>query len=218
MDPSTTTEEAIALEPINPQDSSNPHNHFKQFTVNKASLKNLSLCPAGSDTPLLYVANYFWTPGKHDICLHTGDSKAGPVLGVAHLDILGRNNTIGLGDPNSALTSMVWEKLSRVSKVALSKYTFDSIFGEEGRKTFEWRSTKHIPFDDQGDFELVEVENPHMALAKFVGVGLVKHTKRGTLLIREGYGDAWELMVLLTWLGIVELSRRRARVVRNTPI
>lgn len=202
--------EAIQLGPVGSSETSK----FKQLVVDNASITNLRLYAPGSDQGLFYVDNAAFNPKKYSVTLHTGPDKLGPVLGVAHLAIIGPN-TIGLGDPNSNASSMVWEQLSCVSKWTHATYQFEFIFGEEGRKSFIWNRLRQNPFDDQGDYELYEEGKPDIILAKYVSVGVFKWKRRGKLYILDGCGYAWELMVILTGLSLLELSRRRSRQRRH---
>ena len=110
---------------------------------------------------------------------------------------------------------MVWERLSRTSTWTHSTYQFEFIFGEEGRKSFIWRRVQSNPFDDQGNLELYEDNNPGVIWRNMRVLGFSSGRIGEDIFIRDGYGDAWELMVLLTCLGLVELSRRRARQRRH---
>jgi hypothetical protein len=196
----------IRVGPIGSGDTS----QFKKLIVNNASPLNLRILSPNSETGLFYVANTVYTHKKPHITLYGGHDKSGPVLGVAYINSVG-TNTVGIGDPESNLNSMVWERLSRVSKWTHETYQFEFIFGEEGRKSFTWQRLHKNLFDDQGDMVLFEDGKPDVILARYEGVGVFKWKKRGRMLILGGYGDGWESMVLLTGLALVELSRRRAR-------
>jgi hypothetical protein len=187
---------------------------FKELIVNNASLQNLRILAPDAETGLFYVANSTFTLNGPHVTLYAGPDKLGPVLGVAYLGLTA-TNTVGIGDPKSNINSMVWERLSRTSKWTHSTYQFEFIFGEEGRKSFIWQRVRSNPFDDQGNMELFEDGKPGVILAKYESVGVFKWKNRGRMFIIDGYGDAWELMVLLTGLALVELSRRRARQRRH---
>jgi hypothetical protein len=202
--------EAVQLGPVG---VSNPAK-FKELLVNNASLLNLSICYPGSEETVFFVQNSVFHPSKPHVTLYAGPDKLGPVIGVAHLSHFS-TNTIGLGDPDSNINSVVWETLSRTSNWTHSTYQFEFIFGEEGRKSFIWQRTPSNPFDDQGNMELFEDGKSDVILARYTSVGVFKWKNRGRMLIRDGYGGAWELMVLLTGLSLIELSRRRARQRRH---
>jgi hypothetical protein len=187
---------------------------FKELIVNNASPQNIRILAPESEKGLFFVTNSTFTRNKPDVTLHAGPDKLGPVLGVVYLANAGPN-TVGLGDPNSNINSVIWERLSRTSTWTHATYQFECIFGEEGRKSFIWQRVRSNPFDDQGDLELFEDGNPDVILARYESVGVFRWKKRGRMLILDGYGNAWELMVLLTGMALVELSRRRARERRH---
>lgn len=202
--------EAIQLGPVGVGEPAK----FKELLVNNASMLNLSINYPGSEETVFFVENSIFSPSKPHVTLHAGPDKLGPVIGVAHLSHFS-TNTIGIGDPDSNINSMVWETLSRTSTWTHSTYQFEFIFGEEGRKSFIWQRAPSNLFDDQGNMELFEDGKPNVILARYISVGVFKWKKRGRMLIHDGYGGAWELMVLLTGLALVELSRRRARQRRH---
>lgn len=107
----------------------------KELIVTRASPQNLRICSPSSGNGLFFAANSWFSPSKPHITLHAGPDKSGPVLGVVHNAHTGPN-TVGIGDPESNLNSMIWERLSRTSKWTHSTYHFEFAFGEEGRKSF----------------------------------------------------------------------------------
>jgi len=68
--------------------------------------------------------------------------------------------------------------------------------------------------DDQGDLVLIEEGREDLILAEYLGKGLLKWKKRGRLRIREAkpFGENWELVVLLTWASVVEVSTPKCRL------
>jgi hypothetical protein len=209
--PETDLQDAIHLGPIGSSNSVK----FKELIVNNASPFNLCILRPGQEEAIYYVNNSTFTPRTPDVTLYAGPNKSGPVIGVAHITNIWTSK-IGLGDPASNISSMVWEDLARPNKWKHNIHKFESLFGEEGRKTFVWKRTKGNIFDDQGDRVLYEEGKEDVILAKYIGVGVFKWKKRGRLYMVEGGGDTWELMVLLTALALIELSRRRARQRRSS--
>lgn len=205
--------EQLAAIRLRPMSTSEPVT-FKEFDINNAPGRNLCIC-SPSEVALFSVINSSYTRGVPDVTIHAGADKSGPTLGVAHLGVSGKH-TVGLGDPNGNISSVVWEGLSRTSrKWSHRTYQFESLFGDKGRKVFVWKQAVPKPFDDQGNMELFEDGKEDIVLAKYIGVGLFKRKKRGQMLIIDGYGETWELIVLLTGLSLVELARRRARLVQQ---
>lgn len=134
----------------------------------------------------------------------------------------GKDNVFALGDPTSSLISprsLAWENMRRTSKWTHATYEFEYVVeGRRGR--FVWQRTRQAIFSDQPDLELREKEagkggGEGRVLAAYKGCQGLISKKRGEFYIRRGregevWGD-WELVVLLTGLGIVEGARRRAR-------
>jgi hypothetical protein len=188
----------------------------KSLMVYDSSRYDLRICALDSNVAIYFVEHSSWASNKPDLILHAGADQQGPVLGVGHFPCFGAK-TIGLGDPRRDVNAMIWEKLSCTTKWTHAEYEFEFPFGDEHRRTkFRWRRTKTRVFSDQGDMELVKVGREDDILASYVGFGLLDSLKkRAVVTIREGFGEQWELMVWLTGLSLVELSRRRARARRN---
>lgn len=191
----------------------------KEYLVYDYKTYDLRICPVGpSEHEAIYFAEHSsWTPGKPDLILHRGADKSGPTLGVANFPLFG-TDTVGIGDPVTDLNAMVWEELKCTSRWTHDDYEFEFPFlfagRDDGGTRFKWRRTKTRVLHDQSDLELVRAGEEDVVLASYVGFGLLEGKKRATLRIRAGFGETWELMVLLTGLSLVELSRRRARARR----
>jgi hypothetical protein len=97
--------------------------NFCTLEVSNAGLWNLSISVPSSPTPIFYIENSSFTPGKPSVTLTAG-TKNGPVLGVVKLAYLGQD-TIGLGDPTSNTVEMVFEELRKVSKWTHARYEFE---------------------------------------------------------------------------------------------
>jgi hypothetical protein len=206
---------------------------FHALLATNSQLVNIVLSdPANPDSPLFYVSNSQWTPGKPSVTITRG-SKTGPILGVLKLG-WGAENVYGLGDPEKEKTGegiMRWEGLKRTSKWTHGTYEF--VFAE---RNFVWQRTRQMIFADQPDMELRErlrsevqggetVENDGEVLAVYIGCQGWER-KRGRFYLRNGefsvgsstsggkegevWGD-WEIAALLTGLGVIEGARRRAR-------
>ena len=176
---------------------------FKQLTLHNTEHIDIRVCPSGSDVTTFYVNNTTWTLKGPHITLHHGAGKTAPVIGVSHLTASG-NATVGLGDPGADMNAMVWEQLGRQNKWKRDPFQFEFPFDGE-RKKFTWTRMTKIRFN----LQLVEDSNPDVVLAAYVPAGLMWR-KRGRILIRMGYEEPWEKMVLLTAISIVELGRKGA--------
>jgi hypothetical protein len=176
---------------------------------------DIKICEIDSEIAIYFSEHHSWTPKVPDLVFHAGADKNGPVLGVGRFAWVGAN-TVGLGDPDSDPSSVVWEKLVGTSKWTHSEYKFEFPFGpDQKRTTFIWRRVKTKAFSDQGDMELVIEGKEDDVLADYIGFGVLESLKkRAKVTIKNGQGEKWELMVWLTGLSLVELSRRRARARR----
>jgi len=180
---------------------------FKEFVANKTGLSNLKLCRAGSETPLFFVDTALFSPSKGDITLHAGGNSHAKVVGVVALKKFAGHYEVALGDPSTD-KDVIWEPLDVVQYWA-SRHGFESEFGKDGVKSFLWRHPGERLADHPGDMELVEEDNPDYVLAQYVKAGTHSWKTRGNLLIREGYGETWELRVILTAIALVVVKSRR---------
>jgi hypothetical protein len=180
---------------------------FKEFVVYKTGLSNLKLCTAGSETSAFLVNTALYSPGKADITLHAGGDSHGKVLGAVDLKKFAGHYEVAIGDPSTD-KEVIWEPLEVVQYWA-SRHGFESEFGNDGVKYFLWRHPGERLSDHPGDMELVEEDNPDYILAQYVKAGTHSWKSRGNLLIREEYGETWELMVTLTAMALVVVKSRR---------
>ena len=186
----------------------NESHEFKELTVSKSGVMgNLKICPAGSQTATFFIDVSFYTPSKADITLHSGSDSRGKVVGVVDLKKFAGHYEVAIGDL-SGKEELVWEPLEVVQYWA-SRHGFEAEFGDQGVKEFIWRHPGERLSDHPGDMELVKEENPDYVLAQYVKAGTHSWKSRGNLLIREGYGEEWELMVILTALALVVVKSRR---------
>lgn len=117
---------------------------------------------------------------------------------------------------------LAWENLRRTSKWTHATYEFEYVV-EGMRRRFVWQRTRQPVFADQPDLEMREVggdvSGGGKVLAVYKGCQGWVSKKRGEFYVRrqekeEVWGD-WEIVVLLTGMGIVEGARRRARQRRS---
>ncbi|PMD39293.1 hypothetical protein L207DRAFT_491274 [Hyaloscypha variabilis F] len=193
---------------------------FVEYVVYDAFITNLRICPVNltDEGHFYYVEHRSFLPHVPGVILRRGTDKHGKSLGVAHIPLTGAN-TFGVGDFEARPQDMVWEKMANKGFWTHMKYEFVHELPGGETKAFHWIRTRNNIIDDQGDLVLVEDEKEQLVLAEYLGKGLLKWKKRGRLRIRDmpGFGEKWELVVLLTWASVVELSRRRARMRRYSP-
>ena len=184
----------------------NDSHKFKELTVYKTGFSNLKICPAGSETAMFFINTALNSPGKADLTLHSGGDAHGEVLGAVDLKRFAGHYEVAIGDP-SVDKDLVWEPLEVVQYWA-SRHGFESDFGGTVG-SFLWRHPGEKLADHPGDMELVEEEKPGHVLAQYVKAGTHPWKTRGNLLIKEGYGEVWELMVVLTAMALVVVKNRR---------
>lgn len=180
---------------------------FNELIVYKTGISNLKLSRAGSETSVFFVGTALFSPNKVDITIHDGGDSHGKVLGVVDLKKFAGHYEVALGDPSTD-KEVTWEPLEAVQHWT-SRHGFESDFGKEGVKSFLWRHPGERLADHPEDMELVGEDNPEYVLAQYVKAGTHSWKTRGNLLIREGYGETWELMVTLTAMALVIVKSRR---------
>jgi hypothetical protein len=182
---------------------------FVDYTVYDAFVTNLRICPVHltDDGRYYYVEHRSFLPHVPGVILHAGTEKTGKCLGVAHLPLTGENS-MGIGDIKNNPNGMVWEKMGNTGFWTHMKYAFAHEMENGDRRVFHWIRTRNNLLDDQGDLVLVEEGRESLILAEYLGKGLMKWKKRGRLRIREveEFGPDWEVVVLLSWASVVEVS------------
>lgn len=194
--------------------------------VSTRTLREHHISPLDSpSTPRYCIKKYETiTKKKPDVVIHGGDNKSGPVLGVVRLGL--REHTIGLGDPDALIEEgnvgerVIWERMRRTNRWNYKSYEFDFESGRSGgeRTTYTWKWTNRGMLGMARDMEL-RAGSPGDEQGELVAVysrTTWKNVKRGTFSISRKFGGdgdergkKWELVVLLTALGILELATRR---------
>ena len=194
------------LTPIHPEDTKN----FKELQISKSGLSSLQINGKDSVHEQFFIETSLYSPSKKDITLHAGHDSRGKVLGDVDLKNFGGHYTIEVGDPN--VDAVVLEELDRV-KGWSSRHQFHFNRGSKGRQNFIWRHRGENLAENRDDLELAfedgEREEEDEILAQYEKNGGAHGWKsKGRLLIREGGGEQWELMVVLT-LAALLISKRR---------
>jgi hypothetical protein len=187
---------------------------FMEYVVYDAFITNLRICPVHltDSGHYYYVEHRSFLPHVPGVILRYGTDKQGKSLGVAHLPLTGAN-TFGVGDFETSPLSVKWEKMENTGFWTHMKYKFVHELDNGEERVFNWIRTRNNILDDQGDLVLVQEGKEELVLAEYLGKGLLKWKKRGRLRIREvkAFGETWELVVLLTWASVVEVSALQER-------
>jgi hypothetical protein len=214
---------------ILPDNLANPDPKLFYELISTTTLTTHHISQRDSPSTSLYcVRKHASFSKKPDVMIHRGNSNAGAVLGVVRLGL--REDAIGIGDPDALLEEgnvdkrMVWERLLRANKWNHKIYEFEYENGVGGgaRTKFTWRWTNPWFLRVPRDLELrvgSPADGEGELVARFRKTDW-RFIKRGSLFIRRGYGDdggeqreeqrkKWELVVLLTALGIIEGLARR---------
>jgi hypothetical protein len=157
-----------------------------------------------------HAENSMWMPGKPGVILRAGPTKEGTIAGVCRLGFGSGTLNVGLGDPDQNDTK--WEAVKRHGIFNKEHYEF-SIPVNEGseRTTFCWKRT-HDKAIGAGlslkNKKLIDVKTKEV-VALYLTNHLKSWRKKGKLIIYKSYGEAWELMVITSLLGLMEKQRRR---------
>jgi hypothetical protein len=177
------------------------------------SHRNFTISPAHDKTPILFVANSIFTPGQADVTVHRGADRTGAVVGLAHFERFSSRTAVGLGDPATP-AAVAWEALTKQSRDH-SAHRWEMALGG-ARRGFVWKRT-HAVGGDAGasrlsmrHMKLVDGDGDGGAvLARYLNNGTKSYRKKGKFRLVGGWGEEWELMVLLTGLALIERERRR---------
>ncbi|PLN80552.1 hypothetical protein BDW42DRAFT_111565 [Aspergillus taichungensis] len=159
---------------------------------------------------LYHVDNSTWTPQKPDLTVHAGSDKTAPIVAVCKFKHFSRRFRVGLGDPQNP-NRMNWEEVATQS-VMHERYRWH-INLPHGRQAFVWKQTRSVGVDESfskhcgTNFKLVDDRTGRI-------VGLFSSTvmslkKSGKFRVTAEYGNEFEVMALITVLGLYEASRRR---------
>jgi hypothetical protein len=209
--------------------SSNPANPDPELFYELVSSRTFKIHhisrPYSASTPLYCVQKHeSLSSKKPDVMIHRGNSKEGDVLGVLKLGL--REHAFGIGDPEALLEEgnvderVIWERLRRSNKWNHKVYEFEygSGAGEGGRTKYTWQWTNRGVLGIARDLEL-RVGSPG---EEGEVVALYKKTdwrfiKRGNFFIKKRFSvdgeerqKKWELVVLLTAVGLLEGAVRRS--------
>jgi len=182
---------------------------FKELQISKSGLSGLQLASKDAQTQF-YIDVSLYSPSKKDITIHAGSSSKSHVLGDVDLKNFSGHYTVELGDPHTEPVQL--EELDRV-KGWSSRHQFEFEFAGKERDLFVWRHRGKDLSENRDDLELVledderEEEDEILAIYEAKG-GEHGWKSKGRLLVKEGGGEKWELMVVLTVMALIVSKRR----------
>lgn len=200
---------------------------------------NMRIADAATGQILYYVDNSSFTPGKPDVTLCHGSEKTDPTAGVAKWSSMySKHLKIGVGNLLEAAgeKNMTWEEV-RTGHIRHPEFRWSITSPVSGqRHEFAWvrmHGTEALTAAGEGtntmsfkNFKLVESAKRGLTgegevLAVYASNTFKSWSKMGKILVKvdgaaRGWGGEWEVMVLLSVLGLVEMSRRRARQRRSS--
>jgi hypothetical protein len=204
MSTGTSTPEVPAtLTTIHPSESQS----FQELHISKSPLSGYTI-ENSTTTTQFKAETALYSKGKADITLHAGRDSKGKVVGDVDLRNFGGHYSIQLKDPNNGNGAVALEELDRVKGYA-SRHAFHFSFGGKERQEFVWRHPGQSLADNRDDLELVldpGFDEEEVLMAQY----LKGHGWKGKtiLRVREGGGEKWELMVVLTLLALLVSKNR----------
>lgn len=206
---SNATSNSLSLKKIftKPENS----NRFKDYTIRKSGLSDF-LFSSPSDEHEYHFEISLYNPKKRDVILHLGPTTKDPIIGDADLKTFSGHYTLELGDYEHG--PVILEQLDRV-KGWSSRHQFEFSFGRAEREYFVWRH-KGDKFHDAGNWDDMELvtdrddDEEELLVAQFLKKDPEYRgwKSRSKLQIREGGGDEWERMVMLSLMALLVTKRR----------
>ncbi|GKZ23745.1 hypothetical protein AbraIFM66951_009777 [Aspergillus brasiliensis] len=166
---------------------------------------------------LYRVQNSSLTPKKPDLTFHVGSDETGPIVAVCKFLHFSRHLKVGLGDPSDVNGITYEDLLAQDHRHAKYRWqmTMQTARGPE-RPSFLWTRTHSVGVKEDRktsswssrNFKLVDEQT-----GKIVGVftnAVWKCKETGRLLMFVDYGQEFDLMALITVLGLYEKASRRS--------
>jgi hypothetical protein len=163
---------------------------------------------------LYHVHNSTWTPNKPDLSVHAGTTTQGPVVAACKFLHFSRHCKVAIGNPDTP-NSVDWEDLTALSHLH-TRYRFQmSLRSEHGveRRSFIWKNTSSVGAGGAKPSKLSWrnyklVDEPTDRLIAVYTASVWSQKKSGKLEIYADYGQEFDLMVIITALGLSEKQRR----------
>lgn len=167
---------------------------------------------------MYYVDNSMINPNKPDVTLRIGPGKDGKIVGVCRMRFGLWTYHIGLGDPDNE--DIEWEDMKCHGAFKTRHWEFSMPVAEGSSKhTFTWKRTHDKMLGATSSLKnrkLID-EDTKEVVAVYLKNNLKGWKKMGKFVIFKDYGPKWELMVLITLLGLIERQRRKRRYAMTWP-
>ncbi|OGE47211.1 hypothetical protein PENARI_c055G03588 [Penicillium arizonense] len=163
--------------------------------------------------PLAYVRCSTFTVGKPDLTYHAGETEDAPITAVCKFINFSRHCKVGLGNPNDP--NVAWEDLTRHKLT--THYRFEIALNSGERRAFVWKRTNSVGIGEEKPSKIgsknfkLQDERTAELVAVYLNNGTKSWKKSGKFQINVDYGAAFDTMVFITGLGLLEKERRRAR-------
>lgn len=162
-------------------------------------------------TPLAYVRCSTWTIGKPDLTYHAGETEEAPITAVCKFINFSRHCKIGLGNPDDPNSS--WEDLTRHKLT--THYRFEMTLETGERRAFVWKRTSNVGIGEEKPSKIgtknfkLQDEVTEELVAVYLNNGAKSWKKSGKFQINVDYGPAFDTVVFITGLALLEKERRR---------
>lgn len=162
---------------------------------------------------MYYVDNSMVNPNKADVTVREGPGKKGKVVGACRMRFGFGNYHISLGDPDEVNTE--WVDMKRHGAFKTRYWEFSMTITEDSlkRHTFTWKRTHDKTLGASSSLKnkkLVD-EDTKEVVAIYLSNNLKSWKKMGKFIILKDYGPKWDVMVLVSLLGLIEKQRRKRR-------
>ena len=180
-----------------------------------------------AETPSYFAFVREWKPNTPDVTLHAGTDTTAEILGVAHFRF-SRHIMLGVGDPSSHASGVVWEKMQRQTFFK-NKWTFEFTDSSVGdaisavlppsisvpvRRHFIWQRTSDAALGVKGvgrmsirNVRLIDQDTGDV-IAVFLADNLTSLKKKGELRVFQKLSVDLERIVILGCASIVEKMHR----------
>ena len=216
LDTLVAAETANSAQPVKEYSFFSSSNHLDIFILAGAR-------PAKDTTPdkeaMYFVNNSMINPNKPDVTVRAGPGKEGEIVGVCRMRFGLFTYHIGLGDPDDASTEWEDMKVHGAFKTRHWEFSMPVVEGSSKRHTFTWKRTHDKTLGASPSLKnrkLID-EDTKEVVAVYLKNKVKGWKKMGKSILFKDYGPKWELMVLVTCLGLIERQRRKRRYAMTFP-